>query len=366
MFEKQKHLLAKRKAANAFRFLKQSEGLVDFCSNDYLGIAKASKLLPSNPLPTGSGGSRLLAGNYSEIEKFETRIADFHKVESALVFNSGYNANVGFFSSVPQKGDTIFYDELIHASIKDGMRLSFAKCYAFKHNDLDDLSKKLNHAEGDVYVAIEAVYSMDGDNAPLNLFSEFCSQKGLVLVVDEAHSVGVFGSNGAGLVQKHQLQDKIPIRIVTFGKAIGAHGAAVLCNEAIKDYLINFSRSFIYTTSLPPSSIDGLHKNYELLQSGERTLLLRNKIDLFLNSFEPLFKINLIKSESAIQCVVFSGNEAVKKAAENIQHKGFDVRPVLSPTVKKGQERIRVCLHTFNSDAEILALVKAIQVEITN
>ena len=362
-FKKQKHLLTQREEANAFRVLRPEADLIDFCSNDYLGLAKKGFEFEGNKIK-GSGGSRLLAGNYQQIERFESFLADFHQTESALVFNSGYNANVGFFSAVPQKGDTIFYDELIHASVKDGMRLSFAKSYSFKHNDVNDLKSKLKRAEGDVYVVVESVYSMDGDSAPLTELAAYCEGNGFLLVVDEAHAVGVFGDKGEGLVQALGLQNQVPFRIVTFGKGVGAHGAAVLCAQLIKEFLINFSRSFIYTTALPPYCISSLESSYNEISKGEGTKEIANNISNFKSVFEAHDQSFLISSDSAIQCVLFSGNELVRSVSLSLIKQGFDVRPVLSPTVKKGQERIRVCLHTFNSNEEIIQLAKAIKVEI--
>lgn len=371
-YKKQKHLLTQREEANAFRVLRSLPNHIDFSSNDYLSLAKKSENITTSnsvSLKNGSGGSRLLAGNYSEIEDFEKRIAAFHQVEAALVFNSGYNANIGFFSAVPQKGDTIIYDELIHASIKDGMRLSFAKSYAFKHNDLQDLKRKVARAEGDVYVAIEAIYSMDGDAAPLVDISNFCREVGATLVVDEAHSVGVFGEQGQGLVQALNLQKLVPVRIVTFGKAVGAHGAAVLSCNLIKHFLVNFSRSFIYTTALPPHSVAVLNNAYNALQQGLLTRTIQDKIQFFVKIFNANEALQnsanyLIGSNSAIQCVLFSGNTTVKAVAENLQQQGFDVRPVLSPTVKIGKERIRICLHIHNTNQQITDLVKALHIEI--
>lgn len=363
LFKKQKHLLTQREEANAFRFLKQSEDLIDFCSNDYLGLAQRGEEFQGKQIK-GSGGSRLLAGNYPEIEEFESFLAQYHQSEAALLFNSGYNANVGFFSAVPQKGDTIFYDELIHASIKDGMRLSFAKSYSFKHNDVNDLKNKLKRAEGDVYVVVESVYSMDGDSAPLVELAALCEEEGLCFIVDEAHGVGVFGDNGEGLVQALGVEGKVPVRIVTFGKAIGAHGAAVIANQLIKDFLINFCRSFIYTTALPPHAIQSLQSSYTALKNGRLNRLLFEKIKLFKAQFSVEEAQFLILSNSSIQCVLFSGNEKVKDVSCCLVDAGFDVRPVMSPTVKKGEERIRICLHVFNSDEAIINLANAIRTQI--
>ena len=229
-----------------------------------------------------------------------------------------------------------------------------------------EAAKKIRHAEGDVYVVVESVYSMDGDSAPLAELANFCKENHLILVVDEAHAVGVFGSHGEGLVQMLGLEEQIPIRIITFGKAIGAHGAAVLSNQLIKHFLINFSRSFIYTTALPPYAIQAIESSYLILKKENVIQILFDKIRLFKSQFSNLKSNSLIESDSSIQCVLFPGNEVVKSVSNCLVRDGFDVRPVISPTVKKGKERIRVCLHVFNTDEEIINLANAIKVQIAN
>lgn len=362
-FKKQKHLLSQRERINAFRVLNEHKNLIDFCSNDYLGLSRGGEEFKGIQVK-GSGGSRLLAGNYTQIVDFEEFLSKYHDCEEALMFNSGYNANVGFFSAVPQKGDTILYDELIHASVKDGMRLSFAKSYSFKHNDINDLKKKLSYTEGDIYVVVESVYSMDGDSSPLIDLAHFCELEGLILIVDEAHGLGVFGDRGEGLVQYLKLVEKVPVRIITFGKAVGAHGAAILSNLTIKNFLINFCRSFIYTTALPPYTIQSLSNSYLALQSGGLTIKLKDNIRLFKAQFTEVERERLISSDSSIQCVLFPGNENVRFVSDCLIDKGFYVKPVLSPTVKKGKERIRICIHTFNTDNQIINLANAIKIQI--
>ncbi len=195
--------LDKRREQNAFRQLRTSNQQVDFCSNDYLGLARSERIQEEAlqicrqlPQVHGSGGSRLLAGNYELVEEAEKLIAGFHDAPAGLIFNSGYDANLGFFASVPQKGDVIIYDQLIHASIRDGIRLSPAQAYSFFHNDTDDLAKKLNNADGRVFVAVESVYSMDGDTAPLQEIAGLCHRHQALLVVDEAHATGIIGEKG--------------------------------------------------------------------------------------------------------------------------------------------------------------------------
>ena len=255
--------LNERKAQDAFRVLRVQEGKADFCSNDYLGIAHR-QLLKENGLSAGSTGSRLLAGNWPIMERVEQEIAAFHQAEAALLFNSGYDANLGLLSSVPQKGDTIIYDQLSHASIRDGIRLSFAQAFSFAHNDLHDLQKKLQAATGNVFIVTESVFSMDGDTCALKELIAIAKQYNAHLIIDEAHATGVIGKRGEGLVQTEELQDQIFARIHTFGKAVGCHGAVVLGSAQLRDYLINFARSLIYSTALSPAAVGTIQQAYQL------------------------------------------------------------------------------------------------------
>lgn len=350
--------LNERKIQNAFRTLRLPEGKVDFCSNDYLGLA--SKLSAGDKLPGtlqhGSTGSRLLAGNYPLIEETEKMIAHFHQSEAALFFNSGYAANTGLLSCVPQKGDVIIYDYLSHASIRDGIRLSFAQSYSFAHNDLQDLEKKLQFAadannKGNVFVVTESVFSMDGDIAPLNEIAALCENYKAHLIVDEAHATGVIGEKGEGLVQHLQLHIKVLARVHTFGKALGCHGAVIVGSRLLIDYLINFARSFIYTTSLPEISVAAIKKSYELFPFMHAE---RNQLQQLVQQFQSAkLKYEIIKSNTPIQAVLIPGNDAVKTIADRLQQNKLDVRPILYPTVPKGSERLRVVLHSFNNSEEL-------------
>jgi 8-amino-7-oxononanoate synthase len=355
--------LSNRKSENALRELKVNNNLVDFCSNDYLGFASESEIhildeVVSNTY--GATGSRLISGNHKITEEVESFLAAYYKAESALIFNSGYNANIGIFSSLPQRGDTIIYDELIHASIRDGIRLSNANSFSFKHNEVESLEEKIKIAKGHIWVAVESIYSMDGDEAPLKTLAETCAKYDAALIVDEAHACGVFGDKGEGLVVKYGLENEVFARVVTFGKALGSHGAVVIGNKLLRDYLINYSRAFIYTTALPLPSVLAMRKAHSFLENNlERINVLKDLISYFKKSIANS-QYSLINSESAIQCIIVSGNGAVKALAKNIQKSGFDVRPILSPTVPKGQERLRICLHAYNTNEQIDGLIKAI------
>ena len=253
--------LSQRTENSSLRTLPKFENHLDFSSNDYLGFAAEKEIHLQEELNLyGATGSRLISGNHKVAEDVDGFLANYYKAESALIFNSGYNANLGLFSSLPQRGDTIVYDELIHASIRDGIKLSNANSFSFQHNSLLALAEKIKKAKGNVFVAVESIYSMDGDEAPLQKIVGICQKNAAALVVDEAHAVGVFGDKGEGLVAKYGLENDVFARIITFGKAYGCHGAAILGSSNLRSYLINFSRPFIYTTALPLQSVLTLKK----------------------------------------------------------------------------------------------------------
>ncbi len=361
------HKLNQRIQDKALRVLPQEVTLIDFSSNDYLGFARNESLfdtvhcylLEKKCKINGATGSRLLTGNHALYPETEKYIAAFHKSESALLFNSGYDANVGFFSSLPQRHDIILYDELCHASIRDGIQMSLAKAYKFQHNDMEHLGQLLEkftkNTAAVIYIATESVFSMDGDTPPLEELVMFAQKYGAYLVVDEAHALGVFGDDGDGLVNQLQLEDGVFARIMTFGKGLGCHGAAVLGSNELINYLINFARSFIYTTGLSPHAVATIYQSYKLLvEQKEVREQLKSNISYFNQQkkqlgIQPLF----VYSKSAIQCAIISGNEPVKQIAQQFYQNGFDVKPILSPTVSEGQERLRFCIHSYNSPQEI-------------
>lgn len=361
--------LEKRKDSNSFRELSSFENLVDFSSNDYLGFTgsqfifeSAGKILQDNSLlKNGAGGSRLLTGNHSLYPKAEMMVASYHKAEAALIFNSGYDANLGFFSAVPGRGDLIMYDELIHASIRDGISLSAAKAFKFAHNDLNDLQEKIKRAKndifGEIYIVTESIFSMDGDTPDIFELTALAKENNYFLIVDEAHAVGV---NGPGIIVEEGLENHVFARLVTFGKALGGHGAAILGEHQLKYFLLNFARSFIYSTALPPHAVATIMAAYEHLQGKGKYEIdeLKKNIGFFKTEVLKMpFKDHVLESDSAIQCVLLPGNERVKKASEKLRTTGFDVRPILSPTVMAGKERLRICLHSFNTKEEISLLL---------
>lgn len=368
--------LQEREKNIALRQLVSPNNLIDFTSNDYLGFAKNEAifyqthhlLLDRKIIQNGATGSRLLSGNHELYEEAESRIAQFHKATTALIFNSGYDANVGFFGAVPQKRDVILYDELCHASIREGMQLSNAKSYKFQHNDCEDLERLIlkfqptanSELPTAIYIVTESVFSMDGDCPDLEEVANISEKYGCYLVVDEAHSLGVFGSNGAGLIQMLGLENHVFARIMTFGKGLGCHGAAILGSQELKNYLINFARSFIYTTGLSPHAVATIFIAYQHLEMEKSTLeKLRENVIHFnqektLLGLKPLF----VRSKSAIQSAIIPGNEKSKNIASQLQKNGFNVKAILSPTVPLGQERLRFCIHSWNTKEEISAVLR--------
>lgn len=348
--------LDERVAKQSLRQLQQQIGAIDFCSNDYLGIA-THQLLNGDAvqMSSGSTGSRLLAGNYPLINETEQKIARFHQAEAALIFNSGYDANVGLLSCVPQKGDTILYDYLSHASIRDGIRLSFARSFSFVHNDLNDLESKLKQATGTIFIVTESVFSMDGDTCPLDALVNLANHYHAHLIIDEAHATGVMGNRGEGLVQHLGYSSQIFARIHTFGKACGCHGAVVLGSEQLRTYLINFARSLMYSTSLPEHAVAMINRSYDLFPTmKEERQHLKHLIHVFQSE---ILRYEKLISQTPIQAVVVPGNTAVKALAKELQSNQFDIRPILYPTVPEGKERLRIVLHSFNTVDQVQALI---------
>jgi 8-amino-7-oxononanoate synthase len=237
--------------------------------------------------------------------------------------------------------------------------LADCKAFSFRHNDVDDLKEKLTRASGNVFIATESLFSMDGDSAPLTEMAELAHQVGAYLITDEAHAVGVMGSKGVGLVQSLDLQNKIPIRVVTFGKALGTFGAAVLCPRWIKDVLINYCRSFIYTTALPPVIIQAIKNNYTLLpQTEAERRHLRKLMQRLMDADIPY---STLTGAGAIAGIMVGDSWKCRSLADYLRQNGMDVRAIVPPTVPKGLERLRICLHAFNKEAEVEFLLDAVK-----
>jgi 8-amino-7-oxononanoate synthase len=342
---------------------------MDFCSNDYLGLAEDSVLAAKiaqdfNELPAafrknGSTGSRLISGHSALIEQFEKECASFHSSEAALLFSSGYDANLGLISSLAQEGDVIFCDKLLHASLIDGLRLSKAERRIFKHNNTADLIHLLDQypAETRKWIVVESVYSMDGDVAPLQALVDLKNKYQAELIVDEAHSGGVYGPEGQGLVYEMGLCEEVFARVMTFGKGWGNAGAVVLGSLALKEYLVNFARPFIYSTAPTPAHVSALLSTLHYLSSqNEARQKLQENITFFrANCHSDAWG----DSQTAIQTFFVTGNEAVRTKAASASE--FAIKPIVFPTVAKGKERIRITLSAKHTRTQILALIQALE-----
>lgn len=368
------NILEERQKEGLYRMLSPSGQGIDFYSNDYLGLAHSPELATylidfekefksTNSFNWGIGatGSRLISGNHPVFEYFEQQCAIFHRAETALFFNSGFEANIGLLSSIGLENHVILCDKLIHASLIDGLRLSKAEKRIFKHNHLSDLEKILQQypKETPKWAVVESVYSMDGDQAPLEELVKLKKQYGFELIVDEAHAGGIYGPNGEGLCVEKHLESDIFARIITFGKAWGLNGAVVLGNQTLRNFLINFARPFIYSTA---SNLQHMIQLLAIMEWIKKCDAQRQKLKQHIEFFVANQCSNQwIKSKTAIQSYIVPGNEQVRKKATLIQNYGFQVKPIVYPTVAKGTERIRITLHSDQTEADMLALITLLE-----
>ena len=333
---------------------------IDLSSNDYLGLSNHPKLIEVarktvEQYGVGSSGSRLLSGDLDICHSLEEKTAKFKGKEAALVFNSGYQANVGIVSALYGEGDCIFSDKLNHASIVDGLMLSEAKFFRFHHNDLTHLKLLLEKERAkfkNALIITETIFSMDGDRPDLKGLVALKEKFNCKLMVDEAHATGIFGKDGSGVVAEDGLTDKVDIIMGTFGKALGSFGAYMAASREIVDYMVNRCRSFIYSTALPPATItcniaaidliaEEPHRRKELLKRAEYFRgALQNK------GFD-------VKGSSQIVPIIIGENQPTVKMAGALQEKGYWVLPIRPPTVPKGEARLRFSL-TVDHDTAIL------------
>ena len=364
--------LEKRDREGSRRFLSQGrEGAADFFSNDYLGLARNKVLINRvnerwNNLvdkQLGGTGSRLLSGNYELFEKVENQLCEVFQAESVLIFNSGYSANQSLLTALGKRGDVVLLDEYAHVCLKEGARLSQAKSYSFKHNDVEDLRKKIrnNRTEGNVFVGIESLYSMTGNFSPLTDIVEACEDLNAHLIVDEAHSTGVYGPMGGGQLIAMDLHHRVFARVYTFGKAMGTHGACVAGSKDLIDYLLNFANGFIYTTSLPPHTLINISEAFRYLEENEQIQEQASaKINQFTHTFKKTFE-TVPTSVSCIQPIHIGDNKMAVDCANHLNSNGFNVMAIRSPTVKKGNELLRISLHVHNTLEEISSIVMGLK-----
>jgi 8-amino-7-oxononanoate synthase len=326
--------------------------LIDLTSNDYLGLARSELLQEKTislwrqwsqkiPQKTGATGSRLLTGHHFFFQETEEEIAHFHESPTATLFNCGYMANLALLSALCSEKDTVILDLQSHASFHDGKKLCRAKIVYFRHNDLGHLEDRLKNQRKGSYVIIESLYSMSGCPAPLKEIGTLCQKYQAHLIVDEAHAVGILGPQGKGLVVKAGLQKQVFARIVTFGKALGVQGAAILGSSLLQKILFNCARPFIYTTALSLPLLAAIAASYSLFPAMDKE---RQNIQILSKSL-GIF--------SHIYPLIVPGNFSVKLASQYLASHSFDVRPILSPTVPKNRECLRLTLHSYNTITEV-------------
>ncbi|WP_417530972.1 8-amino-7-oxononanoate synthase [Marinobacter lipolyticus] len=363
--------LEQRKQAGLYRTRRQITGpqqpsltsdgqsLLSFCSNDYLGLANHPTNIEAlvNALPeTGLGGaaSHLICGHHDAHHRLEERLAAFTQRSAALFFSTGYMANMGAISALAGRGDTIFSDRLNHASIIDGCILSRAKVRRYPHSDMAALERMLADASGHKLVVTDGVFSMDGDIAPLRELAALCKTHDALLVVDDAHGVGVLGPQGRGSVAELGLsEDDVPVLIGTLGKAVGTSGAFVAGPQILMDYLVQKARTYIYTTAMPPAIADATVASLDLIErDDERRAHLRDLIEHFRRGAANL-GYQLMPSDTPIQPIMVGDNWSALALSKALEQKGLLVTAIRPPTVPEGEARLRVTLSAAHTRADV-------------
>lgn len=342
------------------RVYRDGKEYADFSSNDYLGLSSHPRLIEAakealDRFGAGSSASRLLSGDLELHHQLEEEIASFKNKESALALNSGYQANIGILSALYDRDDAIFSDRLNHASIVDGAILSRAKIFRFHHNDpdrLESLLKSERRKFKKALIVTETIFSMDGDRASLKELTDLKDKYDCEMMVDEAHATGIYGRNGAGLVEEEDLTDRIELIMGTFSKALGGFGAYLAASKKIVEYLINTCRSFIYSTALPPATIASNLAAIKLVKEEEyRRHELRKLSEYFREELKNIaFEV---RGSSQIVPVIIGESAKALRFSEALQEKGYWVLPIRPPTVPRGEARLRFSL-TFHHDVETL------------
>ena len=342
--------------------------LVSFCSNDYLGLANHPKVIEAfqsavKRWGVGSGASHLVCGHSSEHHALEEELAVFTGRESAILFSTGYMANLGCITALMQEGDAVFEDKLNHASLLDAGMASGAKFQRFLHNDLENLQSRLSKSEAEKkLIVVDGVFSMDGDFAPLDQLSDLAAQHNAWLMVDDAHGVGCLGKNGGGTAELFSLsQNQLPILMGTLGKAFGTFGAFVAGSRLLTENLIQFARSYIYTTALPPAVAAATRTSLRLIQEEYwRREHLQKLIDAFRKGSDQL-GLQLMPSSSPIQPIIIGDEKKALAISQKLSERGFWVVAIRPPTVPAGTSRLRITLSAEHSLQQVEELLSALQ-----
>lgn len=343
----------------------------DFSSNDYLGLSNSPDLRAAvaqalgEGVPVGSGGSRLLRGNHAEHEALEIAAAEHYRSEAALYFPTGFIANAAFFATVPQRGDLILYDHYIHASVHDGMRQSRAECRPARHNDVADFEAQITayratSGTGTIWIAVESLYSMDGDFAPLDDLAALADRHDAILVIDEAHGTGVYGPNGIGLAHKLAGRPNL-ITLHTCGKALGCEGALLCAPKIICDFIVNRGRPFIFSTAPSPLMARAVRAALDLVTAQpERQTRLAAQVA---HAKSRLTALGFETSPSQIIPIIIGDNARTMALASSLQEAGFDVRGIRPPTVPHGTARLRLAITLNVDEKQIDAVINHLAAE---
>lgn len=344
----------------------QGKPLINFCSNDYLGLASEGGSALAQAAHTwqlGSGASHLVCGHTRAHHDLERALAEYTGYPSALLFSTGFMANLGTISALAQRGDHVYQDKLNHASLLDGALLSRAKLHRYRHQDttqLADLLSQHQHDVGEQMIISDSIFSMDGDLADIPQLSQLAQQHQALLMIDDAHGFGILGKQGAGARSEFALTtEQLPVYVGTLGKALGGYGAFVAGSEELVDYLIQFSRSYIYTTALPPALAEAMLHNLELMKDDNRRIRLKQNIQYFRSQAEQL-KLPLLPSQSAIQPLLTGDAEKALNISEQLKQRGFWISAIRPPTVPEGSARLRLTLTSQHEKAHIDQLLLAL------
>lgn len=343
-----------------------SQQYLSFCSNDYLGLANHPDLIrtmqsAAGEAGVGSGASNLITGHHRYHDMLEKQLASFVQMPAALLFSTGYMANIGVLGALAGRGDAIFADKLNHACLNDGSYYSLADFHRFAHNDVAALEKLLKASDAKrKIVAVDAVFSMDGDIAPLKEYLALCEQYDAYLYIDDAHGFGVLGEHGQGTLNHLQLASPRITMMATLGKAAGVAGAFVAGEQVVIDYLIQTAKSYVYSTPAPPALSATLSKSVQLIEQGDA---LRTHLQHLIKTLKTKLKLSkwqLMPSETAVQPLLIGNNLDALELSEYLQAKGILVPAIRPPTVPKNTARLRISLSAAHKEADVIQLADVI------
>jgi 8-amino-7-oxononanoate synthase len=339
---------------------------LSFCSNDYLGLANHPQLIAAlqqgaQQHGVGAGAAHLVSGHNATHHRLENELAAFVSKPAALLFSTGYMANLGVVQALVGKGDTVFADKLNHASLNDAMQLSRATVKRYRHNDMTQLAQLLKQAKsGRKLVITDAVFSMDGDLAPLPELLALCEQHDAWLLIDDAHGFGVLGEQGRGSLAHFGIASKRVICMATLGKAAGVFGAFVAAEQVVIDTLINHARSYVYTTATPPALASALLESLRLIANGDELRDHLQRLIAQLRSGLRSLPWSVMPSATAIQPLLVGGNQAALNLSDGLRERGIWVAAIRPPTVPQGTARLRITLSAAHRAADVTRLLESL------